>query len=1097
MKRIFPQPIVQSIFLSLLVLSDGAMNLLAESQNSSSNAITKVFFYAPMDGTMAPVIGSSWDTSLGRAESAATNAAATTGVSVFQPGRIGQGLWVGAPEQAPGGARPSYWIDMRNFPLDRGSVMLWFKPKGAQIGTLYCSGNATFEMYQTSGDAMLFYAGTHQDFVKGDLHPFMNDLSERWHFVVGVWDADKRRFYFDGELVGSRDGALPLNKCQYGVYPRFYLGFRHGSTSEPDSGFANAILDEFAILRSPLSDEEVKRLWRDGNDPAYKGLIQSLGGGILLHAPRRGYRRGEQVALSVLSYSRGTEARIVAHAEGSTNKWVLGALPSHENRFALNTTDLRPGRYGVSAELWDGAKQVASSPEIVLGVQPESPPAFSLGLWGGITESWQYEMLRKWHIDTWVTYELFPESGLEARMNEAYTYGISAMVNFNVFHHSFYPRISPEKTRDYFDKDGRLSPKGQAEICQILAWADGKDFNNSTGSLPSSIASPSSPVAQEFIKEFVLSVMKRLKDYPGLRFVSFQDEYDLRLEEVNKRLQIGDYNQHAVAHFMQQTGLKGPAFPPVSEPATIFPDQEPYIQWARIIGLPGDCSAPAFERAYRQCHEWVKTVRPDVTTLNISGSEGGELDCVMDYAYTSTWEPTPGYTVSYGRLDFLYDRHRYRQKQRPFKPLAGLPGWWSGDMDQKSKDADLSWCVGDFRLNTQMAIAKGVSMIQWALGDWNGSGAKKEQGILSRDDLKAEFIRWADWCHRYGPMLARLEFRPNRRVAVLLSESNLAGWVHEGHRWPGFLDYTYAALRSANAPVDLVLDQDVLEGRLQEYQALVLFHHRYSAKSVWQKIVEFAKTPGKRLFFSDPKRSDLLPPSAMDIEVVNHELSATGNDPIHRVINTHGEQVMKLKETVTPVLKPADLIVSGSDFISPHQLYGGQARYVFLVNLNLWEPQKIGVSFVHPGDAAYDVMKHERIAVRRKSERIEWNGAIAPADWQMVMLPPQAVESIDLRVNVKEREIELAGAVCGSKKESIPAIWPLEVTVEYPNGQATSHSFVAATDARGCFAARISLGKLTDPPGKYRVSVKEGITGKEAHGTASVGSTNTKHGDTP
>ena len=125
------------------------------------------------------------------------------------------------------------------------------------------------------------------------------------------------------------------------------------------------------------------------------------------------------------------------------------------------------------------------------------------------------------------------------------------------------------------------------------------------------------------------------------------------------------------------------------------------------------------------------------------------------------------------------DEHRARQRVRPLKPLWGLIGWWSDDLRGKPDD-----CVADFRLNTLLALAKGVESICWfTTYDPKPDPDRMGGGVLSRDDLRAEMVRWAEWLHRFGPTFKRYEVRPSRRVAVLFSEDNLAGQIHRGG-WP-------------------------------------------------------------------------------------------------------------------------------------------------------------------------------------------------------------------------------------------------------------------------------------------------------------------------
>jgi hypothetical protein len=188
----------------------------------------------------------------------------------------------------------------------------------------------------------------------------------------------------------------------------------------------------------------------------------------------------------------------------------------------------------------------------------------------------------------------------------------------------------------------------------------------------------------------------------------------------------------------------------------------------------------------------------------------------MDYAYPSIWQPNFGYNIGHGRVDFHKDRMRARQRVKPLKPLWGLVGWWSADLSEQP-----AHCVDDFRLNTILSLTKGDESITWF--------TLYQGGILSREDLKNEMIRWADWIHRYGPMFSRFQVVPSRRVAVLLSEDNVAGHIaHTGSGMHTFgAESFYPALRIAGAYPDVVTDHQVKAGVLKEYEALALYRFNY------------------------------------------------------------------------------------------------------------------------------------------------------------------------------------------------------------------------------------------------------------------------------
>lgn len=192
----------------------------------------------------------------------------------FVEGVRGKALRVTERNQTEFSFRPM----MKTFPAKRGSVIIWFyttlqldDPKHVDVW-LMDSAWAHFDMHLNNG-RLMFYAGTKSDkFVIGKLDDFKHRWINHWHCAVGTWDGSKVRLYMDGELIGSRDdvtagidpklifeirlGAL----ISHGYSPGSYEGT--GMTTPRElSHFLDGDIDEFKILKVPLSKVEVKQMF--------------------------------------------------------------------------------------------------------------------------------------------------------------------------------------------------------------------------------------------------------------------------------------------------------------------------------------------------------------------------------------------------------------------------------------------------------------------------------------------------------------------------------------------------------------------------------------------------------------------------------------------------------------------------------------------------------------------------------------------------------------------------------------------------------------------------------------------------------------------
>lgn len=537
---------------------------------------------------------------------------------------------------------------------------------------------------------------------------------------------------------------------------------------------------------------------------------------------------------------------------------------------------------------------------------------------------------------------------------------------------------------------------------------------------------------------------------------------------------FGDYSYPAIRHFEKVTGMKGPVWPVDKPEGTVFPDDEPYLKWKNTIGLVGDPTGEGFDRLYQRLAALMKEKRPDIMATNYSGGEYGYLDAVADWQYPYIWEPRLTWGGSgHGLLDFCFDRHRARQKGSERKPLWGLLGWWSVDMSKSGSD----WWVKDFRLNTEIALAKGVKMLEWF-----APGDKGNEGYLGTPEGRAEFEQWCAWLYENGPVLAHLEPAAKGKVAVLLSEINTAGKTRRSPNYPVPYDISFTALGIAGAEPVLVSDDTVINGKLDGFSGLVLLDNDYSAVGVWKKVNDFASTPGKTVFHDS--LSALYPEKSVPLGFSFCDRGPKGALSPLGYLNGLSFQADAFRKHLSGNLLSARCKLSGSDFVASYWLEGGSADYLFLVNYNWKEPQKVNLSVSNPygGSAVlYNFLTRREVPFESPFE-------IGPADWAVMVLLPQKIGGIHAEItSTGKYSISVDAGLKGADGKSLAAAVPLSVKVFSPDGEEMPYVQPTSFNVNGEWKRTIGFSELMDKAGTYRMEFHELLSGKKTFVSFNIG----------
>lgn len=964
----------------------------------------------------------------------------------------------------------SLFVDVKGFPQEEGSLIFWIKPHQSiekTHGFLFEGAWASFEIQIGGGRIGCYYTSDHSKSIWTGLKKFKEKWSNNWHLIVLAWKGKQRVLYFDGEKIAERND-VPLYGSKNYISPNWDIGFLRPCPGRPEPvGFINSAIDDFAVLKKMLSEEEVKKLWQQKE----KNIIEVAGGGISVNVDRKSYVRGETINLEITPYIKGDRLDIYFVSEENKKSTKILSAECKKQKIRIDTSLVRPDIYRVKISVIKNGKEILSDEPLKIGINARRISEFPVGVDALETLSDKsLSEIKNWHLNL----TSFGGGGgsidtFYRRIDRLFTYGLVVQPCLNIhYHRALIPYLQHPEI--YFKNgNGPVTQKAREELLQVMVLDDDYTFKI----FSTSLGSPYSKVGEKAMEARLKDIIKKSKGHPGLYSIAFDDEYVLRsgTDRKTKKRYYGDYSKSAREFFENKTGLK-PSFPPKEPEGTVFPDNLQYLKWKDVIGMPGDATTIALSRNYEKFTKIIHKLRPDILTTTWSGGEyGKEVDFIMDYAYPTIWQPNPGYECGQARLDYIFDRHRARQKVKNLKPVWGLTGWWSGDLEGKP-----NWCVDDFRLNTIMDLVKGAKGILW----FTAYGSKKPlergmpgAGIFSRYDLMNECKYWADFIYKYGSMFSHLKWKPSKKVAVLLSETNYAGYVHKYNMPIGF-DRIYPAMRVAGIPVDLITDDYIKDGRLNQYKALCLFGFNYTTASLWKKINEFSKTPGKSVFCD--KTTKLVPEKGLILDFdVFTTAPIKGRWGMDVLLATMDEQVNFIRKNILPALgEISDVKITGSNFVSPFYLYGGEGKFFALVNYNIFNSQKVSVSFNNLNGYIYDILLHKYIQGNKFTVKI------GKGKWHPYLILPDKINKPAGEFKINNGNFNVDISVISESGKKIMAPIPIHIQFFSPDGKEVKEYeiYTSINPETGNKHIKFPFAKLMDKKGKWEVIITELLTEK-------------------
>lgn len=617
-----------------------------------------------------------------------------------------------------------------------------------------------------------------------------------------------------------------------------------------------------------------------------------------------------------------------------------------------------------------------------------------------------------------------------------------------------------------------------------VTW-DGKD---------QSAANPHHPVFREWATAWMEAVMKSYTGFAALRYVNLNSEWGRAF----------DYSPETVALYKRAfSGREPPRFAyPVDRKAVaaehlpidgVIEDDNPYYTyllwwWREGQGWTGFNADMA---------RIIKSQRPDILTISeptarIPALYGKALGCdiAQDWSYAY---PSPRSILL--TTDFLVaTKKRTGQMISHDVQFLWKRGWVGPDDMLPSPDVirECMWMNMSrpmdalFMWGTQIAV----------------QDARDPRPTCNPDTYEA-FKDFAETVIQpFGPLLRKTS-SPHKPVAVLMSAASqlfVKGW-----RWgPGIHTmHLYDALQAAQVPTDLLLEEDVRDGALEQrqYRALVLSFCQTLPRSVVERVAAFARDGGV-VVADQYLEADIRGVSKVQLDFTpyrscRYATVAKGQPDADQVKK---EQFRKLVTQLRDSLSTAyeeelridapDVLYNQLDargirlfaFINDRRTFGEWAgRFRTIHDAGVAQSCRVQLRLCADEQVLYDVLAGREIAARAADGWARFVLSLPPAGGTYVAVYPERIAQVQVAAAAgaaKTDPVTVDIEIRGESGTHVPGLQPLRIDVRDAAGVPTEYSRYACAE-NGRF--RLSFRPaVNESGGDWRVDVADLTSGKKA-----------------
>ena len=618
---------------------------------------------------------------------------------------------------------------------------------------------------------------------------------------------------------------------------------------------------------------------------------------------------------------------------------------------------------------------------------------------------------------------------------------------------------------------------------------------------------PLEPVVVAHAKQVADSWMARFHDYPGLRHVMLHSEWQTPMSVNEPALNMAD--QEIALDIRELATGKWAVVPQEEKDKVrdgIIEDNNPYYRFLQWWWQRGHGTAPLNEIL----NEIIKEYNADLITWHepyrlapVRRSHKG-LDCIGTWTYGHPDIKRLCYTTHlqaaarpkgqlvhqditlfvYGRFVVPLDESTANLAQ----DFAGKDPFFTAGPDFAREGL---WLVVSQRPDIVCFYSAGVLSPDKPTND---------PFYTSPDTFDAIGQTCEELLKPFGPAILECR-RASPRVAVLMSAA--ATWFKSSPRLPGYpteQTLPYATLLMMNhVPFDVLLDEDIIEGALDEYDLLVMPKADTLTRSMYERIAAFAEKGGKVI--ADESLRASIPNVHITHFDFTHQLRIDGNalakgnavtaEEDREIMEGYARELAPLLEDVP---RPAD---SKSPRVLTNSLEGDEARYHFFVNddrtygprfgkwklhFELGVPQTANVGVALGGrPALYDALRREPIEYKTEGGRAVFEVRMTAARGKLLVALPEAIEGVSIEAPETAeagKPVNLVIRVLGESGKVLPCVLPVRIDVIDPLGRESECGRYTAT--REGVREFAFIPAINDAQGTWTIRATDLVAGKIA-----------------
>lgn len=588
------------------------------------------------------------------------------------------------------------------------------------------------------------------------------------------------------------------------------------------------------------------------------------------------------------------------------------------------------------------------------------------------------------------------------------------------------------------------------------------------------------PEVQPNLAELVKKQIKDALESPAFSGRIVQDD-DIHLDHESC------YCPTCAKLFKEKTGLDMPEGPQAASKVSpgIVEDNEKWIQW-RFFRFHTRAEIPLIARkAKDEIAPWVQAGAVHGGPFNEPNN--GEYPPVemAPYDVLASYSGDPVTFFHWGfSTDFIRfaEEARMGNKQKDLWYNAAIWGYTPVNPETKERifphRIKPPWLVRKGVFSMLTAGFKGIFWFTLMEEGCSGSFINTEY-----KDTQEEFRKLSQVLQQNSSVLLKLKPAP-KPVGLLFSVTTDAyeGNYNQMHVCRGVI---FPRCLKSHVPVEYVCEEELLEGKANKYQVLLISDLHWLRRSVYEKLIEYINKGGTILITENSR-----------VEIPDAIIVGSKEESVKETVDISG--AIKVKDAYEMVALAKKKIVPFVDVDNPNiivrEFEGNGVKYLFFYNAytDRWNTDKTeilktpvesraveGIVKLSTGNFyACDLFNHRWFEVDVDGKfKITLDGDKGALIALYAFKPTQLLCDVSKKVDVG-KDVMVSGKLLGQQEEFLPGFAPVEINVFGPDGKKSEYGgFYTFEDGSLKFSFKTGIN---DPSGRWEVEMISSAIGLKA-----------------